>query len=515
MNEKLQSFLASANAVIHTKGRVLCDGEPASHRTVEHAADVMASCCRRLHKLGFHLESVNRLEALHIDAVVKSWHLDALGAKTMESQLSKVRIFCDWLGKPELIRKGGLQAYLPEVDPSLLKVKPNANAIELWLEVAEKTMRAADGVRTDELRFYWILQVGIFFGLSRKETLVLFPHQADKGTHLEIPRPGGGVRCIPIFSQSVLGHVQRLLLNEIKAGCKRGDSLAWPGRTLEQSASRVYGLMRRLGMSAVKNGISLAHLIEAFKQYECSIIELLPLRWRESLPASFLNLRGTRVGNIQIDTAGDIVGGLYVWPATTATGHGTFVPLTEAQAMQARITFVVEKIGSQSIDVDLQNFLDLYPQFCDEVDTLLARVALTLRKDLIQPFTAEEPEMLKKLPPEILIGIGIRQNHVVRQKTMHIGRLPLDAEGAFFADIHVWPVTPVTELGCHAPLTYAQTQVAKATAIVKSGGIYHEPVCLMRFLRGYPDLYEDADWILGQFGLSLPGKSELEPTPLH
>jgi len=55
-----------------------------------------------------------------------------------------------------------------------------------------------------------------------------FLTQADKGTHLEILRRGGGVRCIPIFSESLLGQVQRLLLNEIEAGCKPGS---WPGRT--------------------------------------------------------------------------------------------------------------------------------------------------------------------------------------------------------------------------------------------------------------------------------------------
>jgi hypothetical protein len=47
--------------------------------------------------------------------------------------------------------------------------------------------------------------------------------------------------------------------------------------------------------------------------------------------------------------------------------------------MEARITLVLEKIGSQSITVHLQSFLDLYPQFCGEADALLARVALTRR----------------------------------------------------------------------------------------------------------------------------------------
>jgi hypothetical protein len=379
MNQKLKSLLASAAAVIDAKGRVLCDGGPASDPTIEHATKVVANCCRRLHKRGFHLESVNQLESHHIDVIVKSWHLDQLGVKTMEEQLSRLRIFCGWLGKPELMRKGGLPAYLPEVDPSLLKVKPDANAIRLWLEVAEQMMLAADRVRTREPRLYWMMLAQIFFGLSRKETLVLFPHQADKKTCLEIPRPDGGVRYIPIFKELLLGQVQRLLLNEIKAGCKPGDALAWPDLTLEQSASRVYSLMRGLGVSARQNGISPDQLFEAFKKYQCSIIEFLPVRWRASLPASLLNPRGTRVGNIVIDKACDIVGGIYVWPATTATGHGTFVPLSAEQAMEARITLVLEKIGSQSITVHLQSFLDLYPQFCGEADALLARVALTRR----------------------------------------------------------------------------------------------------------------------------------------
>jgi hypothetical protein len=137
--------------------------------------------------------------------------------------------------------------------------------------------------------------------------------------------------------------------------------------------------MRGLGVSARQNGISPDQLFEAFKKYQCSIIEFLPVRWRASLPASLLNPRGTRVGNIVIDKACDIVGGIYVWPATTATGHGTFVPLSAEQAMEARITLVLEKIGSQSITVHLQSFLDLYPQFCGEADALLARVALTRR----------------------------------------------------------------------------------------------------------------------------------------
>lgn len=379
MKQKLQSLLASAAAVINTDGGVRADGQPASARSVEYGHALLANSCRRWYQLGFDIESVHQLEALHIDALVKNWHLDGLSAKTMETQLSKLRIFCGWMGKPEIVRKGGLPTYLPDVDPKLLKVKPKAHAIKVWAEDAVRIMQAADSARTDEPRFHWILLMGVFFGLSRREIMAFDPHKADKGTYLEIPRPDGGVRWIPIFSNLLLGHVQRLVLNEIKSRCKPGGVLAWPNRSVKQSISRLYYLMRRMDVTLNQNGITPNNLSEAFKQNEALIIDLLPSAWRASLPASFFQPLGTRIGNLVIDEAGDTVGALYVWPAAAVTAQGEFVPLSQVQSVQARVTVVIEKIGIKNAAVDLARFLERYPQLCAKADVLLARVALTRR----------------------------------------------------------------------------------------------------------------------------------------
>ena len=379
MNQNLQSLLASAAAVINTEGSVRADEQPASSYPFEYGHALLAKSCRRLYKLGFDIDSVHQLEALHIHSLVKNWHLDGLSAKTMETQLSKLRIFCAWLGKPELVFEGGLTTYLPDVDPKILKVGPKARAIKVWAKDAVRIMQAADRVRTEEPRLYWTLLMGVFFGLSRREIMAFAPHEDDNGTSLEIPRPDGGVRWIPIYPSRLLGHIQRLALNEIKARCRPGDVLAWPHRTPKQSIDRVYRLLRRMGVALNQNGITPNNLSEAFKQNEALIIDLLPLAWRASLPASFFQPFGTPIGNLVIDDAGDTVGTLYVWPGTVVTAQGEFVPFSQVQAARARVTVVLKKNGTKNAAVDLASFLERYPQLCAKADLLLARVALTRR----------------------------------------------------------------------------------------------------------------------------------------
>ena len=109
------------------------------------------------------------------------------------------------------------------------------------------------------------------------------------------------------------------------------------------------------------------------------IIDLLPLAWRASLPASFFQPFGTPIGNLVIDDAGDTVGTLYVWPGTVVTAQGEFVPFSQVQAARARVTVVLKKNGTKNAAVDLASFLERYPQLCAKADLLLARVALTRR----------------------------------------------------------------------------------------------------------------------------------------
>ena len=395
MTNKLKNLIATTVAVIDRRGRIRSDGRPVNPQTVDYTRRFMSDACHSLHEMGFYLEDIKGLSEKHVKALVKHWHSKHLGGDALTSQLSQLRMFCGWMGRAGLVRPEGLPFYLPDVDPDELKPATPAQKLQAWSDNALATMAILEDARKEDLRFFLVLLFAVFFGLRRRESVALRPHENDNGTHINIYLEGGEFRMVAIAEGTVLGRIQRNILNMAKKSCHRGDVLGWPGCTQSQSLHQVNYLIDCLGL--------------ARKEY----------------------------------------------------------PISD--------------------------------------------------QGLIQFFTANESELLKRLPAETLFGIGIQKQPAAAPKTMCIGRLALDAEGTTVADVHVWPVTPLTELGCHAPLTHAQGRVAKVTAIVEAGGIYKEPVDLMRFLGSYPDLYEEANWILRQVHLCLPepGESETGTTTLH
>lgn len=111
-HKTLTALVTSAERVIDKNGLIRLNGKVASIRTVEFSRQVVRESCRRLHTLGYYIIDINSLKEKHIDALVRDWHEKGLSNKTMQNQLSRLRIFAGWLGKPEIIKAGGLPAYL-------------------------------------------------------------------------------------------------------------------------------------------------------------------------------------------------------------------------------------------------------------------------------------------------------------------------------------------------------------------------------------------------------------------
>ena len=98
----LRRLLRNVAAVVDQHGRIRVNGKTASERTFRQTHEVMASFCRRLHRLGFFIEDVSSLREKHIRAVVRSWWDDRISAKTMQNQYSRLKIFCAWIGKSDI-----------------------------------------------------------------------------------------------------------------------------------------------------------------------------------------------------------------------------------------------------------------------------------------------------------------------------------------------------------------------------------------------------------------------------
>lgn len=256
----LRKLLRNTAEVINTHGRIRVNGATASERTFRQTHEVMAAFSRRLHRLGFFIEDTASLREKHIRAVVRSWYEDRMAAKTMQNQYSRVKIFCGWIGKTDIINRErkGIAHYLPEAQADYFRVKTIAEQSKSWsgngLDPKEILQRAF----ACDYRHGVMLSMGLTFGLRKKEMLLLKPWRADKGEYLEIAdnvAKNGRYRIIPI-EDGELGRAQRSALNLAKAMCKKIEPMGWPNMTLKQAENRYFYRMRQLGLTKESLGVT-------------------------------------------------------------------------------------------------------------------------------------------------------------------------------------------------------------------------------------------------------------------
>ena len=210
------------NDIMKLAGTRRVNGKVASERTQTLTKDVLYASIRRLHELGYKIQDPKNLGERHIEVLVKHWwYCQHKKAKTIQNDLSRLRVFCAMLGKPGMV--GAVQKYLPDVDPELLKVRSAARTTKSWsghgIDLVE-TFRKVDE-RDPCLGLMLRLELG--FGLRREEVLKCNPHVQDYGHYLQVfpgMGKGGRWRNIPIAS-----HAQRDLLDYVKARVSKNKAL--------------------------------------------------------------------------------------------------------------------------------------------------------------------------------------------------------------------------------------------------------------------------------------------------
>jgi site-specific recombinase XerC len=255
----LKNLLTSVADTIDRYGGERTNGKVASERTFRQNHEVMAAFCRRLHKLGFVIEMASQLRRTHIEAVVQDWWRDGLSQKTMQNQLSRVRIFCGWIGKPDMVARGnGVAQFLPDVDPAAVKVKTIAEKTKSWTGNGLDAGRIIRAAMAEDFRHAAMLALALTFGLRKKEMLLIKPWRADKTTYLEITDnvgKNGKYRQIPI-EDGEFGQSQRAALEMAKKACRKTEYLGWPEMSLKAAENRYYYLMKRLGLTKAELGVT-------------------------------------------------------------------------------------------------------------------------------------------------------------------------------------------------------------------------------------------------------------------
>ncbi|WP_167758758.1 integrase domain-containing protein [Zemynaea arenosa] len=251
-----------------------------SHRTREARALGLFRCFRLLHQLGYRINPT-ALGGRHVKALVRYWTAEStaamdgvpsanarqgpLSAAYIQQQLSHLRVFARWIGKPGLV----LSAERYVNDRALVTRRYAATRDKSW---SGNTVDIHAVLRqVGEIDEYVGLQLHLMlaFGLRRKEAVMFCPSVAEVPAHalplqyqgteiflsfLRVRRgtKGGRLRYVAVrtpFQLEALELARRFIRHE-------SGHIGRPGLTLKQSLDRFSYVMRTVGVSKRSLGVT-------------------------------------------------------------------------------------------------------------------------------------------------------------------------------------------------------------------------------------------------------------------
>src|SRR5471030_132160 len=264
---------------IMVRATVRLDGKPASERTQTLTKEVVFASFRLLHELGYKVQDPMNVGERHVRILVENWwHIKRKKIKTIQNELSRLRVFFAMAGKPGMV--GGVEKYLPDVDPRLLIVHAAAKASKSWAGNGIDIVNKIREVDERDFRLGLMLRLEVGFGLRREEVIKCAPHTQDYGHYLQVfpgQGKGGRWRNIPIASTS-----QREILDFVKSRTPKNKPLGWVhlenGKTasLAQNIRRYENLMATLGFTKASAGVTGHGLRAQFAENHALLLELLP-----------------------------------------------------------------------------------------------------------------------------------------------------------------------------------------------------------------------------------------------
>lgn len=269
---------SKVNQVLAENSASRGNGRIASERTQSMNKEVVFAAFRRLHNLGHKIQNPHNFGDRHIQILVKDWHEKGKSAKTMQNELSRLRLFCKWLGKPGMV--GNIQKYLPDVDPKLLVVHAVAKTSKSWSENGIDIVEKFKEVDQRDFRLGLMLRLELAFGLRREEVLKCNPHVQDYVHYLKIfpgMGKGGRWRDIPIVTNE-----QRQMLEFVKARTSKTKPLGWEysaaGKpvSLQQNIRRYENLMASMGFTKKESGVTGHGLRAQFAENHALLMGLVP-----------------------------------------------------------------------------------------------------------------------------------------------------------------------------------------------------------------------------------------------
>jgi integrase len=240
-----------------------------SFKTQSERAAALFRCFRDLHALGFKIRNPYCLGGRHVHALMEDWTAPEprsrrrpLSPATIHTELSHLRTFTGWIGKPGLVLSA--ESYVP--DPARVARSSVATSDKSWPAREVEPGRVIEDTAAHDAWVGAQLRLAWAFGLRVKEAVMVQPRIAEKSAgsaldasgaarpYLELTRgtKGGRLRRIPIDTPA-----KRAALEAAKALARsEWQYLADPARTLKQNLARLHNVMKRFGVTRSALGVT-------------------------------------------------------------------------------------------------------------------------------------------------------------------------------------------------------------------------------------------------------------------
>lgn len=286
----LQALINAHNGRHATRGKV------ASHKTQEERAASLFRTFKRLRVMGFKLDDPASFGERHIGWLVRDWIADPtlvevlaqrgvlykvrpapLSPAYIQQQLSFLRVFARWIGKPGMI--GRADTYAPR---ELVARSTAAQSDHTWegndVDAAEVLARVA----ARDPRTALILEVMLAFGLRRKEAVMFVPAHAEvpkyavpanaqSGAYLAFLRVKRGTKGGRLRYTAIRNPAQVRALEHARESTRDGGHIGYQGLSLKQALRRFSNMLYRAGVTRRLLGVTghgLRHQFAADLYYE-------------------------------------------------------------------------------------------------------------------------------------------------------------------------------------------------------------------------------------------------------
>ena len=171
---KLQDVITKHNSMHAVRDKSV------SFETMQQRSEILFRCFKELHANGYTIQDPHNLGLRHIKSLVQSWTEKGLSASAIQNNLSALRTFSGWIGKPGMV-------------PATSEIAPGARRSSIAAGDKSWAGAAVDKeqvfAKIDKIDPFVGQQVRVMdaFGLRRKEAIMFKPHLADRGAYVETP----------------------------------------------------------------------------------------------------------------------------------------------------------------------------------------------------------------------------------------------------------------------------------------------------------------------------------------